>query len=73
MNTTATPERTAGGSIVIDTNILGILIFVAVLMFVIFFCCNEQRERSEERQWPFVWRRPRTAEMESVQLGRSSG
>ena len=40
MNTTATPEGTAGGSIVIDPTILGILIFVVVLMFVIFFCCN---------------------------------
>ena len=71
MNTTATPEGTAGGSIVIDPTILGILIFVALLMFVIFCCCREQREGCEERQWPFV--KAAKNEVESVQLGRSSG
>ena len=73
--TTATPEGTAGGSVVIDPKILGILIFLAVLTFGIFCCVHAQREGYEERYFPFV--RPRRTELPPEELppeelGRSS-
>ena len=73
--TTATPEGTAGGSVVIDPTILRILIFLAVLTFGIFCCLHPQPEGYEQRGFPFV--RPRRTELPPEelppeQLGHSS-
>ena len=70
--TTATPEGTAGGSVVIDPTILRILIFLAVLTFGIFCCVHKQRHGWEERYFPFVRPRPWTLELPPEELGSSS-